>query len=977
MKKNDGPKSLKALSFDSILHWLVTVFCLFVFPFFIFYVSLDRLYELKIENLRKKAHKELSNRVEVLNNYSSNRAYFHYAFKKIFELAQKQPDPEKFLALNIANLKKRYPGCFEFIVWDGRGKTLKKLTDETRYKFIVRRLFKVLKKVGENFASSDAQAVEELEIVKENLNLVATFLGRYFIARLMTLPYFHGEEAGPVKVDFSLKHSDYWYQIGDKISFLVFFNNRILEKSSGLDKVVSSLNRHSETIVSGYVAAKDIAKVSVPLSSRLKADLILALARFEKFSQSIIETAGSIVAIKIAANNLRVFSLYPKEPERWSIEKRTIKKLVQIIAIIFLIYLAVYFLVFVMNAFVPIRLKLLLVFLFAGLIPLLVLSLIGFDYLQNREIMLRSEYISNTLQRLKNFDVGSESIKHELGQKLLRVCLQINSDFKNKSFSEKAFSELKNVVKECNPSEAYLVSSDSRKIFDYYADNKQPAYSTSFIIPMVVASLKFINGKYVKADEQNYYNNLLSPEKSDFIRMARRNSGRITEINTGNRFKTNFQFVFGLPGYSSYNYFLMILWDHGNLAKQYLDREFEDFAAAGFRSYIMSLNGSDSWPEHSKIPPVVKKFLSKAARSNGSISGDLFVNGRQFLAVGIQSRYLERMVMVDLVPTSIFANDLYSLKLYLSLVSAMVLLLIIAISWLLSYQFMKPLRSLADATLAIGKRDFSYRIEVEDNDEIGYLATIFNRVTEGLGDLEVARIVQENLFPGNSFVAGDMQIYGRSIVMTTLGGDYYDCFPVGQKHWAIIIGDVAGHGVPAGLMMAMAKSGVLTSSEAEKRNPSALVSALHKIFFAIKNTNMKRMMTFQYFLLETGSGRFNFANAGHCFPVIVDPEKKTATFIEHVSTPLGIGRRCRYKNFAFELEPGNALILYTDGVAEARNSTGEEFGFERFKDKLPLLYSHDPEVFYQRILAMYKDWSEEAEDDLTIIVAVRSKQCRV
>jgi serine phosphatase RsbU (regulator of sigma subunit) len=260
---------------------------------------------------------------------------------------------------------------------------------------------------------------------------------------------------------------------------------------------------------------------------------------------------------------------------------------------------------------------------------------------------------------------------------------------------------------------------------------------------------------------------------------------------------------------------------------------------------------------------------------------------------------------------------------------------------------------------------------------IGYLATIFNRVTEGLGDLEVARIVQENLFPGNSFVAGDMQIYGRSIVMTTLGGDYYDCFPVGQKHWAIIIGDVAGHGVPAGLMMAMAKSGVLTSSEAEKRNPSALVSALHKIFFAIKNTNMKRMMTFQYFLLETGSGRFNFANAGHCFPVIVDPEKKTATFIEHVSTPLGIGRRCRYKNFAFELEPGNALILYTDGVAEARNSTGEEFGFERFKDKLPLLYSHDPEVFYQRILAMYKDWSEEAEDDLTIIVAVRSKQCRV
>ena len=974
MNSNNGNSVLKAFSFDQLTHCFVAIFCLFVFPLCIFYVSLDRLYDLKVEKLRKEVHEKLGKRVETLSKYSSNRAYFHFLLKKIFELAQHQPKPDQFLALNIANLKKQYPGCFDFIVWDARGRTVRKLTDETRYKFIVRRLFKVLKAVGENFTSSVGQPVDELEIVKENRNLVATFLGRYFIARFLTVPYFSGEDAGPVKVDFSHEHSDYWYQIGENISFLVFFNNRILEKSSGLDKVVSSLNGYKDEIVSGYVSAKDISKVSVPLGPKLKADLVLALARFEKFSHSVIETSKSIVALKIADNNLRVFSFFAKDPEVWEIDKRTFKKLVKILAIVFLVYLALYFLVFVMHAFVPIRLKLLIVFLFAGLIPLVVLGLIGFDYLQTRQTMLRSEYISQSLQRLKNFDVGSERIKHELGQKLLKVCSRINLDFKKGEFSEDSFAELKQVVKDCNPSEAYLISSDSRKIFSYFSDFKQPAYSTSFIIPMVTASLKFINGQHVKLEAKDYYKNLLSPRNSSFIRFARRNSGKITEINTGNRFKTNFQFVFGIPGYSKYNYFLMILWHHGNLARQYLNREFGKIVSNNSKLYIRSLNGFDSWPDRSEIPDEVKSFLAIAGRADDFISGDLTFNGKTFLAVGTKSRYLEKMVMADLVSTNIFAKELYSLKLYLVLVILLVLLLIVAISWLLSYQFMKPLRSLEAATIAIGKRDFSYRIEVESNDEIGYLATIFNRVTEGLGDLEVARIVQENLFPGNLFAAGDVKIYGRSIVMTTLGGDYYDCFPVGENNWAVIIGDVAGHGVPAGLMMAMAKAGVLTSSETEKYKPSALVSALHKIFFAIKNKNMKRMMTFQYFLLEKETGRISFANAGHCFPVVVNPEAKTASFIEHVSTPLGIGRRCRYKDFSFELKPGNALVLYTDGIAEARNSSGEEFGFERFKDRLPALYSKEPEVFYQRILAMYKDWAEKAEDDLTIIVAVRGEK---
>ena len=164
--------------------------------------------------------------------------------------------------------------------------------------------------------------------------------------------------------------------------------------------------------------------------------------------------------------------------------------------------------------------------------------------------------------------------------------------------------------------------------------------------------------------------------------------------------------------------------------------------------------------------------------------------------------------------------------------------------------FLNPIKNLGKATIAIGERDFSYQVPIGDKDEFGHLNQVFNRVIEGLGDFEVAKIVQNSLLPGNNFNAGSCDIFARTVVMTTLGGDYYDCFKINEKYYGVIIGDVAGHGVPAGLLMAMAKSAVLASSDEIKINPFALTEKIHKMFFSIKNNKLKRMMTFQYFVFK-------------------------------------------------------------------------------------------------------------------------------
>ncbi len=87
--------------------------------------------------------------------------------------------------------------------------------------------------------------------------------------------------------------------------------------------------------------------------------------------------------------------------------------------------------------------------------------------------------------------------------------------------------------------------------------------------------------------------------------------------------------------------------------------------------------------------------------------------------------------------------------------------------------------------------------------------------------------------------------------MTRLGGDYYDYYIIDHDFAGILMGDVAGHGVPAALLMSMAKASVLLADEEQKHSPAALLGELHKVIFRIKSSKIKRMMTCQYFSINT------------------------------------------------------------------------------------------------------------------------------
>ncbi|EKD84190.1 MAG: hypothetical protein ACD_39C00191G0001, partial [uncultured bacterium] len=246
---------------------------------------------------------------------------------------------------------------------------------------------------------------------------------------------------------------------------------------------------------------------------------------------------------------------------------------------------------------------------------------------------------------------------------------------------------------------------------------------------------------------------------------------------------------------------------------------------------------------------------------------------------------------------------------------------------------------------------------------------VMNRMIEGLGELEIARIVQESLLPEKQPTFKPFDIYGQSVAMTTLAGDYYDFIEIDNDRMGIMIGDVAGHGISAALIMAMAKAGVKMASREEMLNGARFVEELHKILYSQKEGQLKRMMTFQYLLLNRTDSSIDLTNAGHCDPLLVDGINRQATYLKLIGMPLGVNKSPQYSSQIIKLMPGQALILYTDGIVEVKNAGGEILGHNRLAQMALQNYRQSSESFYRNLYQEYLDWSGKTSgDDCTMII---------
>jgi serine phosphatase RsbU (regulator of sigma subunit) len=234
------------------------------------------------------------------------------------------------------------------------------------------------------------------------------------------------------------------------------------------------------------------------------------------------------------------------------------------------------------------------------------------------------------------------------------------------------------------------------------------------------------------------------------------------------------------------------------------------------------------------------------------------------------------------------------------------------------------------------------------------------------GDLEIAREIQIGLVPSLPFKKGAIDIHSRMRPANTVGGDYHDIIDLGENLIGIVIGDVAGKGIPAALLMALLQGSLRTLLTAGLRGPE-LIAKLN--IYLCENIPANRLVTLFFGELRTDTGEFRYVNAGHNAPYLLRPGQP-AERLEATSLVLGVLRDAMFESRSDRIEPGDRLLLFTDGVSEAFNEKDEEYGEDRLTQFLQRYTGDDQDKLITDIIQDVLTFcdSNRPGDDITLMV---------
>jgi sigma-B regulation protein RsbU (phosphoserine phosphatase) len=198
----------------------------------------------------------------------------------------------------------------------------------------------------------------------------------------------------------------------------------------------------------------------------------------------------------------------------------------------------------------------------------------------------------------------------------------------------------------------------------------------------------------------------------------------------------------------------------------------------------------------------------------------------------------------------------------------------------------------------------------------------------------------------------------------TMGGDYYDLLKLGDHELAVCIGDVAGKGMPAALLMSGLQAAVRASAS---NSPRDLCERVRRV--VVSSLSGGRFVTFFYATLDTESMRLRWCNAGHNAPILARADGTILRLSDGGPAFTRLFRDTGYAEREIALMPGDRLVLFTDGVSEATDASGELFGEERIEELVADSRELDARELQQTIVDAASSYSRgELEDDLTLVV---------
>ncbi len=241
------------------------------------------------------------------------------------------------------------------------------------------------------------------------------------------------------------------------------------------------------------------------------------------------------------------------------------------------------------------------------------------------------------------------------------------------------------------------------------------------------------------------------------------------------------------------------------------------------------------------------------------------------------------------------------------------------------------------------------------------------------GDLEIARDIQLAMLPRGTLQAGTTLACGVTRPANTVGGDFYDILTLSDGRIVLAVGDVAGKGSPAALLMALLLAMLRTLAD-EGFETARLVERLNAQ--VLRHSPRSRFITLFYGVYEPDTGTLQFVNAGHLPPLLRRRDGRFERVGDAAGGGLALGmfEHSKYDPHQVTIEPGDLLVMFSDGITEAENSKGRAFEESGLESVISVNSDQDPEAVGRAIIHTVETYAADAKlaDDLTALVLKRT-----
>ena len=951
-----------------IASWLTFVFFAAIVPLLVAWQAFSYFEKVSAEASLRRYQIKAADVLERLRISADANQYICSVMSELFFQA-KRPGQ---LQQKLAEFSENSGLSFEYLIWGANGDVFVANFDwkkvDADWKYAWRTLYDIGRHHREVAENSETANVRRI-------------FGPQFFPELHHQCY-SGRRVRLISADSSLQKKLVWVKTKQKYSLVAFFDHSLVKGMPGLEFQIKSLATGSEFRLGATKQGKWIGSDTPELTE----DELNAIS--ENYENPVKVRKWYVFKNVLRSDLYGICYIGADKIDRLILGRGAQA------AIFLLILLAIFvvwrsFLVFCAGASlsISIRRQLIILFVLSNAISLLIMALIGFDYIGQYRLYLQTEGFSKGVTYLQSID---EMFVGEFSRQLRRMSKSL----------EKLQGQLtlrrpdKDMIREFlnqqsgDPFRLFLIGSNTPYIGSELGIMKDGKFIEELNMDWArYKSMQTLVESMGKLG--HYYLSLLNRDTVSEIMMAQveliaESLGQLRPLEMFQEFfaatGSFWQWGMGLNSFPAYiqifrhsetglaNYVFLYLWKSKHLQRHYVDQLLTDFNRNPLGLKIMAVDEDFFYanPKELLDNEQIRMYSAKLREKTGTEIDFCDWEGEKYLLMGLKCTSMDTIRLIGLYPAAAIDRQVQQ-KTWIFVALAIVSILVsLAMGLFVSRSILLPLAELQRGILALQKRDFSFRLPDLGGDEFGNLAKVFNTTLIDLEELHVASTVQEKLSDSMTepAQAGMLTWYGVSSGQGQFAGDYLAIELLENQKIMILTGDVAGKGIGASLITAFVKASLLQLRELYDQ-PEKLLIRLDELLRELNSRSARKFMTMQCALLDSKTGEIVIANAGHCFPVIINRINQSLKITDMPSTPLGTGSRTDCRVGRFRLAEGESLILYSGGLY--RNG---DAGFAHFLEVLAESQDSCPKTYCEAIMAevISRVGARNCHDDMTLVV---------